>query len=85
MSAASAASSTSKSKSPKATTENSGGPFRPALPMKPRPALFRILMGVLIVWCGVMVWMYLRTIHPSPPSPSQQPAATERAVAQQTP
>ena len=59
------------------------GPFRPAIPMKPRRGLFLALMGVLAIWCGVMIWMYLRAIHPSAtPQPTQPPATTERGVAQ---
>ena len=81
MSAASSASSKSKGQ-PASDT----GPFRTPIPMKPRPALFRALLGVFIAWCGVMVWMYIKAIHPSATtSPTQQPPATMPAVAQQAP
>jgi len=89
MSATSASSSPSGSRrkagnEPK-TKPSSGesGPFRPALAMKPRPRLFMLLMGVLLLWCGVMVWMYVRAIHPNAtPLRQQPPATTERGVAQ---
>jgi hypothetical protein len=89
MSATSASSSPSGSRrkaghESKSKPESSeSGPFRPALPMKPRPRLFMLLMGVLLLWCGVMVWMYVRAIHPNAtPLQQQPPATTERGVAQ---
>jgi hypothetical protein len=65
----------------KAKDSNDAGPWRPAVPMKPRPGLFVALLLVLAVWCGVMVWMYVRAIrHPATmPSP---PRATAPVVAQ---
>jgi len=86
MSRASATSRRKVGNEPKEKSSPDAGPWRPAIPMKPRKGLFVGLMVVLAVWCGVMVWMYVRSIHPAlnPPS-SQPPRTTEPAVAQQTP
>jgi hypothetical protein len=92
MTAARAASSAPASKGkagkglPPKSSDETTGPWRPAIPMKPRKGLFVALMLVLAVWCGVMVWMYVRAIHPALNPPSQPPRTTEPAVAaQQTP
>jgi hypothetical protein len=92
MTAARAASSASASKgkagkgSPSPSSdERSAGAWRAAIPMKPHRGLFVALLAVLVVWCGVMVWMYFRALHPSATTRPEPPRATEPAVAVQGP
>lgn len=63
------------------TRSESGEPYNPwrePLPMKPRRGLFMVFLGGLLVWSGVMLWMYFRTIHRASPPP---PRATAPALA----
>ena len=78
------------SKSQSKSDQDMQGPWRTPIAMKSRPGLFKVLLAVLIVWCGVMVWMYFREIQrsgttTSPRSPTSQPeSARLRGVARAT-
>jgi hypothetical protein len=38
-------------------------------PLKPRRRLFIVLLCVFAAWVGVLLWMYVTTMPPTPSSP----------------
>lgn len=62
---------TGSKRPPKSTNPAAHDPaaaeFKP--PLKPRPVLFVVLGLILLIWLGVLVWMRLTTVKPTPAPP----------------
>jgi hypothetical protein len=55
---------TSAAKQPPASKQPQPPPGPACAPLKPRPKLFLALLAIFVIWLGILLTLYFRTVYP---------------------